>query len=418
MKALIRPFLLLLLLRAGPVCGQDNPAYLKDLIDEALKNNPEIQAAEAKASAASLRILPSAALPDPVLSTGYQNGGFNGYTYGKSVDSWWTVSLSQTFAYPGKLPLQEEAATYEARAEKASAELVKHQVAGRVSEAYYDLFLVNKDLSLIQARKPLLAKIEEATLARYSSGVGSQWEVTMAQAEKYMLQEKEELARRKKDSIEAMLNREIGRGTAVSFGETPEPTPTPFSRSLDDILEMSHSRSPELAMQQSLIQASEKRALRSRKEAYPDVTLMGSYFSRGNGYDDMWALTASVPLPLFYKRKQGAGIGEADLNLETARKDLDTARLRIESEIRDNYAMIRAADRVLELYQKALIPKARQDIDTAFAQYSSGRIDAAAMLTRLKTPFDYELTQWQQFVEREKAIVRIHVVTGDLEDGR
>ncbi len=417
MKTPIGSVLLLLVFWTGAY-SEDHPVYLQDLIGEALRNNPEIQAAEARASAASLRVLPSATLPDPILSTGYQNGGFNGYTYGKSVDSWWTVSLSQTFAYPGKLPLQEEAAAYEARAEKANAELMKHQVAGRVSEGYYDLFLANKELGLIQARKPLLARIEEATLARYASGVGSQWDVTMAQAEKYMLLEKEEMTKRKKASIEAALNREIGRSTAVSFGETPDPAPTPFSRSLDDLLEMSRSRSPELAMQQSLIQASEKRALRSRKEAYPDVTLMGSYFSRGNGYDDMWALTASVPLPLFYKRKQGAGIGEADLNLETARRDLEAARLRIESEIRDNYAMVRAADRVLELYQKALIPKARLDIDTAFAQYSSGRIDAAAMLARLKTPFDYELTRWQQFTEREKAIARIHVVSGDLEDGR
>jgi outer membrane protein TolC len=408
--------LFLLLLCTGTF-AQDSPLSLQRLIDEALKNNPEIQAADAKASAMSERISQMGSLPDPIFSAGYQNEGLRDYSYG-TQDSWWTVSLSQTFAYPGKLPLQEEAASFEVRAERANAELVKHQVVGRVSEGYYDLFLATKELVLIQARKPLASRLEEASLARYASGVGSQVEVIMAQAEKYMLIEKEEMAKRKIASFEAMLNREIGRDTTAPFDRIEDTPPTPFNHPLDETLERARSHSPELIMQENLIRASEKKSLRSRKEAYPDITLMGSYFNRGNGMDDMYALTASIPLPIFYKRKQGAGINEAAWNLASARRNLDTARLRIESEVRDNFAMIRASDRVMELYKDALIPNARKDIDAALAQYSSGRIDAATTLAKLKAPFDYELTLWQQFVEREKAIARIHVITGDLEAGK
>ncbi len=36
-------------------------------------------------------------------------------------------------------------------------------------------------------------------------------------------------------------------------------------------------------------------------------------------------------------------------------------------------------------------------------------------LAKLKAPFDYELTAWQQQVLREKAIARIKALTGDLE---
>ena len=87
-------------------------------------------------------------------------------------------------------------------------------------------------------------------------------------------------------------------------------------------------------------------------------------------------------------------------------------RFKIESDIRDNLAMINASERVMELYKNALIPKARQDIDAALAQYASGRMEAASALAKLKAPFDYELTSWQQYVEREKAIARIKVFTG------
>jgi outer membrane protein TolC len=406
----------ILLLLCTPALAQDPSVSLNDLIDEALKNNPEIQVADAKAASASERISQSASPADPMLSVGYQNGGFNGYTYGDSQDSWWMMSLAQTFPFPGKLSLQEDSSTLEAQAEKATAERVKREVIGRVSEVYYDLILATKELDLIQARRPLLSQLEQAALARYAAGAGPQEEVIMAQTEKYMLIEKEEMAKRRIESIKAMLNREIGRRASTSIGHPLDAPPTPFQYSLEELLERANTEAPELVMQQRSIQASEKKLSRSRKEALPDVTLSAAYFSRGNGFDDMWALTASVPLPVFYKSKQGAGITEAAWNLAATRNELDGTKLKIESDIRDNLAMIRASERVMELYKNALILKARQDIDTALAQYASGRIEAASALAKLKAPFDYELTSWQQYVEREKAIARIKVFTGAMED--
>ncbi|HQJ09182.1 MAG TPA: TolC family protein, partial [Deltaproteobacteria bacterium] len=70
---------------------------LADLMDEALRNNPEIRTAEAQAASAAQRISREASLPDPVLSAGYQNEGFKRYTYGESQFSGWMFSLSQTF---------------------------------------------------------------------------------------------------------------------------------------------------------------------------------------------------------------------------------------------------------------------------------------------------------------------------------
>jgi outer membrane protein TolC len=396
--------------------AQDPPVTLKDLIDEALKNNPEILSAEAKAASASQRISQQASLPDPMLSVGYENEGLSRYNYGESPDAKWMFSLSQTLTFPGKLSLQAQAANQEALAERANAQAMRRQVALRVSEAYYDLFLVTRELDLIQARKPLANKLEETALARYSAGTGSQEEVIMAQVDKYMLIEKGEMARRKRESIEAMLAREVGKGAAATIGRPVEALPTPFHYTLEQLLDSANVQAPELAMQQSLMQASENRLLRSRKEAWPDVTLMASYTSRNGPYKDMYGLTASVPLPLFYQKKQGAGIAEAAWNQTAAQKDLEAARLKVESEIRDNLAMIHASERVMELYRSALIPKARQAIDAAFAQYASGKMDAGSALAKLKAPFDYELTAWEQYAQREKAIARIKVFTGDMED--
>ncbi len=81
---------------------------LDGLIDEALKNNPEIQASQARIEAARLRIPQSGSLPDPMFMFGYQNETFDRYTYGEMQGSQWMFSATQQFLFPGKRRLKEE----------------------------------------------------------------------------------------------------------------------------------------------------------------------------------------------------------------------------------------------------------------------------------------------------------------------
>jgi outer membrane protein, heavy metal efflux system len=399
-----------------PVWAED--LLLGDLIREALQNNPDIRVAEAQARASEQRISQEGSLSDPVLSAGYQNGGLNGYTFGDSVDSWWAFSLSQTLPFPGKRSLQREAATYEADSARAAAEGMKRDVTNRVTQAYYDLLLAGRELDLIQERMPLAARIEEAALARYASSTGTQEEVIMAQSSKYMLLESQAMASSRKESAEAMLRRETGRTAQGPFARPSLTPPTPFPYTYEQLLQRAEENAPELRQKRDRVFAAEKKLARARKEAWPDITLMPQYFRRGDSFDDMWAFTASIPLPLFYRQKQGAQVSESSWNLSAAKRELEGAKLKVASEIRDSLAMVTASDHVMDLYRNALIPKAKGNINAAIALFSSGKLGAAEALSSLKAPFDYELTLWQQQVQREKAIARIRALTGDMEEAR
>ena len=80
-----------------------------------------------------------------------------------------------------------------------------------VKQLYYDLFLAYKNIDILRETTGLFSRIEDAALARYSSGMGSQQEVVMAQTEKYMLLEKEAMQKQKIEAITGMLNSTIGR---------------------------------------------------------------------------------------------------------------------------------------------------------------------------------------------------------------
>ena len=398
--------------------GQAAPVTLGDLIATALQNSPELKAAEAKAAAMAQKVPMEGSLMDPMLSVGYQNEGLKKYTYGESPDAQWMFSLAQTYPWPGKRTLQEEAATLDADAEKASAEMVRREVIVKVTQAYYDLVLITKELDLIRARRPLIEHMEDIALKRYAAGTLSQDEVLMAQAEKYMLQEAQEMAMSRKETAEAMIRQTVGGTDPAPLGRPVEYLPTVFAYTQDELIDQANRESPEIRMREKLMLASAQRFERSKKDAWPDVTVMGKYSSRGGGLGDMAELTLSIPLPLYYKNRQGAGISEASWMNASAQKELDASKFKAASEIRDNLAMIHAAERIMQLYRNALLPKSRQVIDAALASFSSGRLEASMALAKLKVPFDYELTAWQQQVLREKAIARIKALTGDLEAQR
>jgi outer membrane protein TolC len=403
---------------SGCAFGQDPPVTLGDLITKALQNSPEIKAAEAKASAAAQKAPMEGSLMDPMLSVGYQNEGLKQYNYGESPDAQWMFSLAQTFPWPGKRTLQEEAAVLEAEAENASAEMVRREVILKVTQAYYDLVLITKELDLIRTRMPLVEQMEDIALKRYAAGTLTQDEVFMAQAEKYMLLEAEEMAQGRRESAEAMIRQATGSTDSAPLGRPVEALPTVFKYTQDELIDRANRESPEIRMREKLMFASVQRFERSKKDAWPDVTVMGKYSSRGGGLGDMAELTFSVPLPLYYKNRQAPGISEASWMNASAQKELEASKFKAASEIRDNLAMIHAAERIMQLYRNALLPKSRQAIDASLASFSSGKLEASMALAKLKAPFDYELTAWQQQVLREKAIARIKALTGDLEAQR
>lgn len=388
---------------------------LKFLIDEALKNNPEIRASESRTNALRFRIPQAKSLPDPMFMFGYQNEGTRDlYTFGNEMapDSQWMFSLTQMFPFPGKLALKKEMALFDAETQEALTESIRLRTISRVKELYYDLYLAYKNLDFIKNRNNLFLRIEDAALARYSSGMGLQQEVIMAQTEKYMLIEREEMIKQKIQSIETMLNSIIGIDVNSPLGRPAEILYKPYPFTVDELIKTAHMNSPDIKTREKMIAVAEVNVQMAKREYYPDFTITGSYSVRNKFEPDMWGITTSVNIPIFYKTKQRQALNEAEASLSEARYELDAIRLMLASNIRDNYSMIKTSENLMDLYKNILIPKSYQDFESALAGYVIGRVEASTVISRLKSFIEFENLYWIQFVEREKAIARIESLTG------
>jgi outer membrane protein, heavy metal efflux system len=385
---------------------------LDDLIAEGLRNSPEILAAQARAEAAGFRISQAKSLPDPMFMFGYQNEGFQRLTIGEEIGAMGMFTVSQMFYFPGKRGLKGEMAARDAESVAAMYNAARLKVASRIKESYYGLFLAYKTIDILKDRAAIYSRMEDAAATRYSSGMGSQQEVVMAQTEKYMLLEQEEMQKQKVQALQGMLNATVGQDVTTPLGRPAVSTSTPFDPDLQRAIAAAKEHSPELASRRKMIEGAEAKVRMAKREYFPDVTVGASYFPRTQGMMDMWNLTATVNLPIFYKSKQRQAVFEAEAELSAAKRELSATEYMIASNIRENYSMVQTADRLMNLYKEGLVPKASQDVQLALSAYITGKVDALTVVTRVKNLLDYDVLYWNQFIEREKALARLHEFAG------
>jgi cobalt-zinc-cadmium efflux system outer membrane protein len=419
-------------LRSGPVAilllmvilgmplpgGAAEVLELAPLIREALAQNRDLQAAETRIAAADYRTTQALGFPDPMVSLGYQNEGLTSYTYGDSPDAQWMYSISQTLPFPGKRDLKRGMAAADAEGARAAYEALKWRTVVRIKELYADLSLTHRSLDLVGERAVLFARIEEAALARYASGMAPQADVSMAQAEKYMLREKETMLRQKLRSLEAMLALTLGRDSAASFSRPVPLARDPYLPDEAELIRKAHAQAPEIQAREKMVAAAEAKVEMLKREYYPDFTVTGNLAQRPGEFRNMWGFSTAVNIPIFYKFKQEPAVREAEAALKGARHELEAVKLMTASGIRDNLAMFGAAENLLDLYRGALIPKASQDFDLALSAYGTGKGDAPTVIARLKAYLDYELLYQGQLAERTKAVARIEALTEPALNGK
>ncbi|MGD0230996.1 MAG: TolC family protein, partial [Syntrophorhabdales bacterium] len=243
------PFWLFIWLAAPPqILYAEDGLHLDELIEEGLKNSPEILAAQFRAQAAGYRIPQAQSLPDPMFMFGYQNEGFQALTIGRpdNPNAMGMSSLSQQFYFPGKRALRGEMATKDAESLAALYNAGKLRVVSQIKVFFYDLFLAYKTVDILKDRTDLFSRIEDAAQARYASGTGMQQEVIMAQTEKYMILEKEEMQRQRIQTLEGMLNTTVGREVGSPLGRPALPPATAFPVTLDEVVSLAKDHSPEV----------------------------------------------------------------------------------------------------------------------------------------------------------------------------
>ena len=395
------------------VFAQQPSLRLDDLLSEALRNNPEILAAQKGYEAARQRPTQESSLPDPMFSLGYTSIGNPRPVAGLGVDPTANAGfmVTQEIPFPGKRKLRGDIAVKEADAEFQQYQLVELNVVSRAKQAYYQLYYAYAGLDVLRRNRQLLLNLLRITEARYTVGRAAQQDVYKAQTELSILDTRLVQLEREQSAREAEINSLLNRPPGSPLARPAEFQPQEFRATLEDLYSDARAKAPMLQKDQKMIERSELAVNLARKEYYPDYAISGGYFNQG-GMPAMYQFRVDLKLPAYFWRKQRAGVTEQAQNLVQSRRSYEATNQALNFRIKDEYLMADTSSRLLKIYGQTVVPQATLALESSLASYETGAVDFLAVFTNFVTVVEYELNYNEELQNFYVALSRLEEMTG------
>ncbi len=381
---------------------------LNTLVREATESNPEIKAARQRWEAAKAVVPQVGTLPDPVISGGYMS---RGSLASEPVTIW---GVMQEVPFPGKLQLREDMASREAERMEADFAAVRFRVIARMKESYFDLHLIHKALEIVEKNKGLLQDFEKTAKARYAVGKVAQQDVFRAQVELSRVLDRLAVLEQRRESLHAEINRLLYRPPAAPLGRPEEIKVTSMPAGIIEMSALAERQSPELKAQLKSVERGDTGVALAKRDYFPDFSLNFSAAPalQGDPMGNSYQALLGIKVPLYYARKQRAGVEGALSTREGARKDLEATRQSVLFRVKDNVVQAQRAERLIKLLRDAIIPQASLALESALAGYAVGKVDFLTLLNSLLTLQESELELHGEMVEHEKALARLEETVG------
>jgi outer membrane protein, heavy metal efflux system len=342
---------LLSIIFAGQALGQEaTPTHagavtpLADLLAEAEKNNPQIEAARQGWQAAKQVPTQVSTLPDPQFTLQHFSVGsprpFAGYT--NSDFAYIGLGVTQDIPYPGKLRLKGEIAKREADVSQQQVESVRRAVLAEVKAAYFQLAYLSKTLAILESDGELLRQVEQAADARYRSGMGTQHEILQAQLQKTKLVREIAMHHLEVGKLEAQLKQFLNRPQDSPDIEPADLAETPLLQTYVELLTAAKAQNPELAGAQKMIEKQSLQVDLARKDFYPDFNVQYMWQRTDpTQFRAYYMLSFGVRVPIYRGRKQKPELAQAQSEELRARSEFEAQLQQVASELRVQYVQAR-----------------------------------------------------------------------------
>jgi outer membrane protein TolC len=412
---------LLLALAALPAAAQAPEARLnlRELVREVMRNNPEIVAAQKRYEAARQRPTQEASLPDPRVSFGYTSVGkpYPGAGIGSQPQANAGLMVSQEVPFPGKLKLKGDIASKEADAEFQQYQAVQLDVVSRLKQSYYRLQYSYAALELLAHHRELFDALLQLAMDRYSAGLSAQSDVFKTQTQISVLQTRVVRLEQERHSREAEINAILNRPAGTPMGRPEDFKPKDLAVTLDELFAAARRDSPMLARDQKIVERSEL-AVNMAKKAYdPDFTLNAGYYTMGS-MGSMYEVRADVKVPLYFWRKQSAGVNEQASNLAQARRAYETTDQSLRYQIQDGFLLAQASAKLMKIYSQTVAPQTSLALESSLLAYGEGRVEFLAVISDYIMSFEYAMNYFDEALNYELALTRLEAMTGEpLTDG-
>jgi cobalt-zinc-cadmium efflux system outer membrane protein len=388
---------------------------LSKLLDEAEKNNPQIEAARQGSQASKEVPTQVSTLPDPQFTLQHLSVGsprpFAGYT--NSDFAYIGLGVSQDIPYPGKLRLKGEIAKRDADVSQQQIETVRRAVLAELKAAYFQLAYLSQTVTILEQDGELLKQVGQAADARYRSGMGSQQDLLQAQLQQTKLLREITMHHLEVGKLEAQLKQLLNRPQDSPDIEPAELAETPLVQTYAELLAATQVQNPEIAGAKKLIEKQSLQVDLARKDFYPDFNVQYMWQRTDpTQFRAYYMLSVGVRVPIYRGRKQRPELAQAEAEQLRARSELQVQSQQVAAELRAQYVVAQQTSELLKIHREGLSHQSRSEFQAALAEYQSSKQDFQTLLAAFLDVLRFDQEYWQNVAEYETAIARLEQMTG------
>lgn len=418
MKKIIMFFLIItVILGTSPAFSQEkgkNKVILSELVEEALRQNPQVKAAYGEWQAALEKIPQAKSLPDPMV--GYSH-------FGQSIETRLgpqrnKISLSQKIPFFGKLSLRGKIAERGASILEEQYNRVKADVVLRVKQAYYSLYWFDKVIRISQEEKEVLKRLARIAQKKYETGMANQQDVLKAQLEMSKVTDKILNLNQGRKAAVARLNFVLNRTPDSSIEEVKEPEIPAFKIEIGKLYQLAEKKRPELRKEQHLIEKNEISLKLAKRNYYPDFKFMVDYIDIGSGTTNnlkdgrnAWMGSVGINIPI-WRKKLHAAEAEAALQLRSSQEKYTDIKNETLSRVNELYYEAKTAEEQIELYKYSLLPQAEQAFKASEVGYLAGKVDFLNLLDSERMVLLIKTGYYKSIADFGKSLARLERVVG------
>lgn len=293
----------LLIMSIGLISISGQAQQLQSYIEEAVSNNPEIQAFELRYNIAEEKVNEANWLPNTEVSAGY----FVSEPETRVGAQRARIGVKQMLPWFGTVTARENYATSIAEAEYVEITIAKRKLALSVAQSYYRLYETRAKQKVLDENIQLLKTYERLALTSVEVGKASAVDVLRLQIRQNELQQQKEVLEEEFSAEQTTFNNLLNRDEnstvdVVATMEIPENDPIYGTDAL--------SLNPELLKYDKLYESVAQSELLNQRESLPmigfgvdylPVTARNDVMFSDNGKDILMPMV-SVSIPIFNNR--------------------------------------------------------------------------------------------------------------------
>ncbi len=306
------------------------PTTIDALVIVSLTQNPELRFYEAELTAARAMRKTAGRLASPEVSGSVGHKRVHepgGQLAGEGVA--WSVGVSQTFEWPGRLGLRKAIANHDVTLAELGFARFKQALAARIRGQAHALATANEKARVAREVADRYRALREVLVQRDPAGITPQLELRILEATELSLRRRATDSELAANDARLALNQLLGRNADSPLVVSSTDKPLPAAPGIDDLQAAAQTNNFDLRLRAMELEQQGFRVSLAKNERWSSFTV-GPQFSEenGGGQDRILGIGVSFPLPLWRNNSSNveavkARHVQAETMLNTARRDVE-----------------------------------------------------------------------------------------------